>query len=190
MKNTFLNFFLAATLFAGSQTINSQDITVNTAESNIRWMGKKIVGNSHKGNISLKSGIINMTDGTVSGGNFVVDMTSMTCTDLSGSSAGKLVGHLTSDHFFGVKTHPEASLTFTSIEAKGDGIYTITGDFTIKGKTNPAQFDLKIKDGMAMAKVIIDRTKYGIRYGSNSFIDNLGNKAIDNNFELDVTLKL
>ena len=42
----------------------------------------------------------------------------------------------------------------------------------------------------ATAKVIIDRSKHDIRYGSNSFFDNLGDKAIYNDFELDVTLKM
>ena len=68
--------------------------------------------------------------------------------------------------------------------------FQLTGEFTIKGKTNPAQFDLTVNNGTATAKVIIDRAKYDIRYGSNSFFDNLGNKAIYNDFELDVTLKL
>ena len=189
MKNTFLQLFLAATLFVGAQTTQAQDSNVNTEKSSIHWLGKKVTG-QHEGNIFLKSGAISMIDGAVTGGNFVVDMTSMTCIDLSGNSARKLIGHLKSNDFFGVEAHPEASLTFTNVEAKEDGVYAITGDFTIKGTTNPAKFDLTVKDGMAIAKVIIDRSKYDIRYGSNSFFDNLGDKAIYNDFELDVTLKL
>ena len=81
-------------------------------------------------------------------------------------------------------------MTFTAVEAKGNGVYAVTGDFTIKGKTNPASFDLTVADGTAKAKVVIDRTKYDIRYGSNSFFDNLGDKAIYNEFKLDVTLKM
>jgi len=69
-------------------------------------------------------------------------------------------------------------------------LFTVTGDFTIKGKTNPATFDLQISVGEATAKVIIDRSLYDIRYGSTSFFDNLGDKVIYNDFELDVTLKL
>ena len=189
MKNTFLNLIIAATLFFGVQTIQSQEVVVNTAESSIHWLGKKVTG-QHEGNISLKSGTLNMTDGAVTGGNFVVDMGTMSCTDLSGNYAQKLINHLKSDDFFGVETHPEASLTFTNVEAKGNGVYAVTGEFTIKGKTNPVQFDLTVNNGTATAKVIIDRAKYDIRYGSNSFFDNLGDKAIYNDFELDVTLKL
>ena len=189
MRKSFLHLLIAILSVTGLQSVQAQDSVVNTAESNIHWLGKKVTG-QHEGNIALKSGVINLIDGAVTGGSFVVDMTSMSCTDLSGNSAGKLIGHLKSDDFFGVDNHPEASLIFTKVEAKGNGVYTITGDFTIKGKTNPAQFDLRLADGSATAKVIIDRALYDIRYGSNSFFDNLGDKAIYNDFELDVTLKL
>ena len=76
------------------------------------------------------------------------------------------------------------------MKRKGLVYITVTGDFTIKGKTNPATFDLQISVGEATAKVIIDRSLYDIRYGSTSFFDNLGDKVIYNDFELDVTLKL
>jgi len=189
MKKTIATLLLTTAAFFSSQNLIAQETTINAEESSIHWLGKKVTG-QHEGNISLKSGTINMTDGAVTGGTFVVDMASMSCTDLSGEYAGKLIGHLKSDDFFGVETHPEASLTFTNVEAKGDGVYAVTGDFTIKGKTNPAQFDLTVAGGTASAKVIIDRALYDIRYGSNSFFDNLGDKAIYNDFELDVTLKL
>ncbi|MEJ6556929.1 MAG: YceI family protein [Flavobacteriaceae bacterium] len=189
MKKTIATLLLTTAAFFSSQNLIAQETTINAEESSIHWLGKKVTG-QHEGNISLKSGTINMTDGAVTGGNFVVDMASMSCTDLSGEYAGKLIGHLKSDDFFDVETHPEASLTFTNVEAKGDGVYAVTGDFTIKGKTNPAQFDLTVAGGTASAKVIIDRALYDIRYGSNSFFDNLGDKAIYNDFELDVTLKL
>ncbi|MFN4197892.1 MAG: YceI family protein, partial [Flavobacterium sp.] len=34
----------------------------------------------------------------------------------------------------------------------------------------------------------VDRTKYDIKYGSGSFFDNLGDKAIYDDFELTVVL--
>ena len=70
-----------------------------------------------------------------------------------------LIGHLKSDDFFGVENFSEATLTFTTVEAKGNGVYAVTGDFTIKGKTNPASFDLTVNDNGATAKVVIDRYK-------------------------------
>ena len=189
MKKTILSIALGAAFLFGAQNLQAQEKAIDAAASNIHWLGKKVTG-QHEGNISLKSGSINMTDGTLTGGNFVVDMASMSCTDLEGEYAGKLIGHLKSDDFFGVATHPEATLVFTNVTAKGNGVYTVTGDFTIKGITKEANFDLTVAGNEATAKVIIDRSKHDIRYGSNSFFDNLGDKAIYNDFELDVTIKM
>ena len=186
MKKAILTFAMSLVVAFG---VHAQEKSIDLAASNIHWLGEKVTG-QHEGNISLKSGALTMTDGAVTGGSFVVDMNSMTCTDLEGDYANNLIGHLKSDDFFGVENHPEATLTFTNVEAKGNGVYAVTGDFTIKGKTNPASFDLTVADGTATAKVVIDRTKYDIRYGSNSFFDNLGDKAIYNEFKLDVTLKM
>lgn len=189
MKKTILSIALGAAFLFGVQNLQAQEKAIDAAASNIHWLGKKVTG-QHEGNISLKSGSISMTDGAITGGNFVVDMASMTCTDLEGEYAEKLIGHLSSDDFFGVATHPEATLVFTNVTAKGNGIYAVTGDFTIKGITKEASFDLTVAGNEATAKVIIDRSKHDIRYGSNSFFDNLGDKAIYNDFELDVTLKM
>lgn len=186
MKKVILSIAISFVVALGVQ---AQEKNVDVTTSNIHWLGEKVTG-QHEGNLSLKSGSLILTDGEVTGGSFVVDMNSMTCTDLEGEYAGKLIGHLKSDDFFGVENFPEATLTFTAVEAKGNGVYAVTGDFTIKGKTNPASFDLTVNDNGATAKVVIDRSKYDIRYGSNTFFDNLGDKAIYNEFKLDVTLKM
>ena len=187
MKKTIATLLLATTAFFSN--LNAQETAVNAAESSIHWLGKKVTG-QHEGNINLVSGTLIIENEALTGGSFTVDMTSIKTTDLEGKSAQNLEGHLKSDDFFGVATHPEATLVFTSVEAKGSGLYAVTGDFTIKGKTNPATFDLQISEGSATAKVVIDRSLYDIRYGSSSFFDNLGDKVIYNEFDLDVTLKL
>ena len=189
MKKIIATLFLTTAALFSIHNLSAQETAINTAESSIHWLGKKVTG-QHEGNISLVSGKLEMEGDLLTGGSFTVDMNSMTVTDIEGENAEKLKGHLKSDDFFGVAKHPEATLTFTSVEAKGSGLYTITGDFTIKGKTNPSTFDLQVSAGEATAKVIIDRSLYDIRYGSTSFFDNLGDKTIYNDFELDVTLKL
>ena len=186
MKKVIFTIALSFAMAVGAQ---AQEKNVDVTKSNIHWLGEKVTG-FHEGNLSLKSGSLIMNEGNVTGGRFVVDMNSMTCTDLEGEYAGKLIGHLKSDDFFSVDKHPEATLTFTAVENKGNGVFAVTGDFTIKGKTNPAQFDLVVDENGATAKVVIDRSKYDVRYGSNTFFDNLGDKAIYNDFKLDVTLKM
>ncbi|MGB2085766.1 MAG: YceI family protein [Flavobacteriaceae bacterium] len=189
MKKTLLNLFLSTSLLLGVQLLEAQEKTIDTAQSSIHWVGKKVTG-QHEGNIQLKSGSLLMDQNQVTGGRFSVDMTTISCTDLQGKSANNLVGHLKSDDFFSVATYPLATLTFTQVKQKAKGVYAVTGDFTIKGITHPASFELQLNNDTATAKVVIDRSKYNVRYGSNSFFDNLGNKAIYDNFELDVTLKM
>jgi polyisoprenoid-binding protein YceI len=65
----------------------------------------------------------------------------------------------------------------------------IPADLTIKGKTNPVTFDITVNKHNTSTKFKVDRTKYDIKYGSGSFFDNLGDKAISDNFELAVALK-
>ena len=48
---------------------------------------------------------------------------------------------------------------------------------------------MHIENKTVISKLTIDRSKFDIRYGSDSFFDNLGDKTIYDNFEIDVTLK-
>ena len=103
----------------------------------------------------------------------------------------KLEGHLKSDDFFGVTSHPTAHLKITKVKAKG-GVYFVTADVTIKEITHPVEFETTVSSTAgtmtATSKITIDRSKYNVRYGSNSFFDNLGDKAIYDNFDLNVEL--
>jgi polyisoprenoid-binding protein YceI len=160
--------------------------------STIGWVGKKVTG-QHNGTIQFKSGQVLVKGKQITGGTFVVDMTTLKNTDLTDAeSNGKLVGHLKSDDFFSVEKHPTATFVITSIKAlQGDpsgNNATFTGNLTIKGKTNPLRFPAKIgvKNGVAAASgtATVDRTKYDIRYGSKTFFESIGDKAIDDAFTL------
>ena len=189
MKKTIATLFLTTAAFFGIQNLSAQETTINAAESSIHWLGKKITG-QHEGNINLLSGSLIMENGLLTGGDFIVDMNSIASTDLKGESAKKLEGSLKSEEWFDAENHPQAKLVFTSVVSQDVGLYNVTGDFTIKGKTNPATFELKVNYLEATTKVIIDRTLYNILNGSNSFFSNLKDKIINNYFELHVNLKL
>jgi len=165
--------------------------TINQQTSSIAWKGKKITG-SHHGTIKVKEGQLEMENEELTGGKFVIDMNTIHVTDLSGENKEKLEGHLKSDDFFGVKNHPTASLTFTKVtknEGKNEEGYRVEGDLTIKETTHPINFNMVIIGNTAESNLKIDRTKYGVRYGSGSFFENLGDNTINDNFELDTTLK-
>lgn len=162
-------------------------VPVDVEESKIIWNGYKVTG-EHEGTIDLKSGTLNFDDENLVGGSFVIDMTSLTVTDLKGGGKAKLEGHLKSDDFFGVEKHPEAKFVINNATKNGDS-YEVTGDLSIKGITNPISFTMEVKDNVANAAVKVDRAKYDIKYGSSSFFDNLKDKAIYDEFDLNVTLK-
>ncbi|WP_121667126.1 YceI family protein [Mesonia aquimarina] len=190
MKKNVLKALGATTLILTliafkANTMEKKKVNVN--ESKIEWTGEKLTG-SHEGTIQLKDGYFMMDGDKITGGKFVMDMTSINVTDLSGESKGKLEGHLNSDDFFGVKNYPEATLEIKNAAKKGN-VYGISGELTIKGKTKPVNFDLTMNSNSATTSLTIDRTKYGIRYGSGSFFDNLGDNTIYDEFELDITLK-
>ena len=116
-------------------------------------------------------------------------MTTIVVTDLeSGSGKEKLEGHLNSDEFFGTDVFKTATFVIKDVKGQGEK-YSVTGDLTIKGKTESKTFDMLVTDNSANASFEIDRTKFGIRYGSASFFNNLKDSAINDDFELNVNLK-
>ncbi|CAM1349642.1 YceI family protein [Tenacibaculum insulae] len=156
---------------------------IKTAKSKVVWKGYKVTG-SHQGTITIKSGHLNFTDNKLTGGKFTMDMASINNTDLDGEYKGKLEGHLKSDDFFGVKKFPTAVLVFKKVKYTGKNSYKVTGDLTIKGKTNSVKFTLSVYGNKASTSLKIDRSKFDVKYGSTSFFDNLKDKAIYDEFDL------
>ena len=188
MKN-FKSIALALVVILSTATVSAQTKKVDATKSSINWTGKKVTG-SHEGTINLKDGKLIFKGKKLIGGTFNVDMTSMIVTDLkAGQGKEKLEGHLKADDFFGTDKHETATLVFKKVATKSPNVYAVTGDLTIKGITKPVSFDLTTTANSATTKVVIDRTKYDIKYGSGSFFDNLGDKAINDNFDLAVALK-
>ncbi|MEY5068520.1 MAG: hypothetical protein RLZ47_382 [Bacteroidota bacterium] len=172
--------------------VKESSFKVDVQKSNIAWNGKKVAG-QHSGNIKLSGGTLNLNDGKLSNGSFNINMNSITCTDLQGEWADKLVGHLKADDFFGVEKFPTSSFVITKVSPASAGTVNISGNLTIKGITKaisfPASMSVSGNTLTASAKgVKVDRTKYDIRYGSKSFFDSIGDKAIDDEFTLDITL--
>lgn len=168
-------------------TVSAQTKKINVSKSTINWVGKKVTG-EHSGTINFKEGNLVFNKGLVKAGTFTVDMTSINTTDLKGEWKDKLDGHLKADDFFGVEKFKTATLVFKNISTKNKNNYTVTADLTIKGITKPVTFDLVVNGNTASANVKIDRTKYDIKSGSGSFFSNIGDKTINDEFELKVNL--
>lgn len=191
MKNKFLTLAFTFIIALGAMSFTNGEAdkkVVNVEKSKVTWKGYKVTG-EHEGTVALKEGFLTYEGGKLTGGEFVVDMTTISSTDLEGEWKQKLDGHLKADDFFGVENHPTAKFVITKVTEGKDGAYNVTGDFTIKGVTQSASFELSADETSATAAIKLDRTKYGLKYGSGSFFDNLGDKAINDEFDLSVNLQ-
>tara|TARA_B110001452_G_scaffold256741_1_gene250339 strand:+ start:1276 stop:1842 length:567 start_codon:yes stop_codon:yes gene_type:complete len=166
--------------------INAQKI--NIQKSTLEWIGKKI-GGQHNGEIQLNSGEIKLANNKIESGFFSMDMKTITCTDLEDPGYNqKLVGHLKSDDFFGVEKHPTANFNVTNSTSFKNSKATLKGNLTIKGVTQKISFEVTKSENVLTANLDVDRSKYNVKYGSNSFFDSLGDAAIDDVFKLKIKL--
>jgi polyisoprenoid-binding protein YceI len=156
---------------------------LDTEASSLKWLGEKITG-KHFGTLTFADGELTQKDGEWTGGNFTVDMTSMSVDDIAGSGAKKLLGHLKSSDFFHVESHPTATLNITSI--KGN---TVNANLTIKGKTNPIRFTYKKQGKAFVGTMTFDRSLFDVKYRSKSFFPDIGDKIIYNDVSVDFTVQ-
>ena len=183
---------VAFTVMAAFTTISESDgfYRIDTGASTIEWSGSKITGKTHKGTVGLIEGGLQLTSGMVSNGKFAIDMTTIACTDIEDEGMRKkLTKHLKNEDFFAVEKFGTAHVSITGMNDDGQ----VNADLTVKGITHPVSFPVTIsvenKEITATATIEMDRSKFDVRYGSDTFFDNLGDKAIDNIIRFSVTLK-
>ncbi len=189
--NLFITAFILI-LFVSFKPVATETFVVDSKNSSIEWVAKK-VGGGHNGTIKVATGNLMLDGKKLNGGSVNIDMTSIGISDLKGNSHDKLLGHLKSDDFFSVANHPTSTFKITSVTSTGKDRAKITGNLTIKGITNAITFPASVKREknvvVAVAKNIkVDRTKYDIKYRSKNFFGNIGDKAIDDDFELSINL--
>lgn len=194
MKKLLFVSFFSGLLASFSSVYASPPLTykVVPASSTMEWKAKKVTG-KHNGFVKVINGDMVMDAGKFKSGSFEIDMTSITVEDIKDPGTnGKLLGHLKSDDFFGVEKFPTAKFVVSSLTSKGGNAYLVKGKLTIKGITQDIEFPAEItyagKEMTAVAKIKVDRTKFDIRYRSTNFFENLGDKAIYDDFDLDLKL--
>jgi polyisoprenoid-binding protein YceI len=185
MKRSLLFLTLSGLLLVN---ISAQDkLTADTVKTKLLWLGEKVTG-QHTGTINLQSGWLTWKDNKIVSGEFDINM----ATIKESEANVRLEGHLKSDDFFGVEKFPLAKLVLTGSTSFDKGTGVVSGNLTIKGVTNPIEFKAAMQkkdDGVwFFANIVVDRTKFNIRYGSGSFFDNLGDKTIYDEFKLKVNL--
>lgn len=186
-----LSILLAGLVATAAPKAKSTNYKVDGTASSINWLAKKVTG-QHGGTIAMTSGTLTVANDNITGGSFVIDMNSIKCADLTGEWADKLIGHLRSDDFFGVEKNPTAQLTITKVNYESANKANIDANLTIKGITKAISFPSAIsKKGdvlVAVSTIRVDRTKFDIKYGSKSFFESIGDKAIEDEFEITVNL--
>ncbi|REC74810.1 YceI family protein [Chryseobacterium elymi] len=164
--------FLLAVLAGGFAFGQSKKVVA----SDVHWWGYKVAkseASSHDGTVKVKSGDMIMKGNNLVGGSFVLDMTSINATDLTGEYQQKLNGHLKNGDFFEVEKFPTASFKITSVKKNSDKIYNslVTGNLTVKGKTSAITFPAKIAYSKGVVSLVsekfsFDRQKFDVAYKS------------------------
>jgi polyisoprenoid-binding protein YceI len=183
---------MVALAFTTPTTKQEKAFTVNAKKTTAAWLGTKVTG-KHNGNIQIASGKLITSGNSITGGTITFDMNSITNIDMTDKEWNdKLVGHLKSDDFFGVEKFPTAQFEITKTTLKSGEEFDVAGKLTIKGITQEIRFPaiIKVTENLVItvAKITVDRTKFDIKFGSASFFESIGDKAIDNNFVLDVNV--
>jgi polyisoprenoid-binding protein YceI len=212
MKSTFLKITLLAFITVGAMSCKNTEketeamnenaaeatemateYTLDAAASQVMWEGAKPTG-KHNGTIGITSGTIFLNSGNAEAGNFSFDMNTITVEDLQGEEKANLEAHLKGTvegkegDFFNVLEYPSAKFEMTGIENN-----MVKGNLTIKDKTNAVEFPATVTmDGDKMMlksePFEIDRTKWGVNYGSKSIFPSLGDKFINDAIIVTVSL--
>ncbi|BFO68521.1 YceI family protein [Chryseobacterium sp. S0630] len=172
--------------------MDTKNFKVNKENSTIEWIGRKVTG-AHNGTIDVKEGNFTFGEGKPVSGKFIIDTRAIKILDIEDAETNtQFANHLASDDFFNSEQFPEAYFEITHAEPGAENLYYVKGDLTIKGITHPIDTSLEITktDNTAVlkSKIVIDRTKFNIKFRSSNFFTNLGDTLIYNNFDLNIHL--
>ncbi len=188
MKKLFsFTILLAASILMMAFNPIKEDVyTVDIANSSIGWSAKK-VGGGHTGTVKITEGSLIYNGKSLQKGVFLMDMSSIT------SDNARVTTHLKSPDFFSAEKNPSSKFEITKVSAAGKERVNIAGNLTIKGITHPLTFPATVKQGKGVVVAVasgirVDRTKYDIKFRSKTFFGDIGDKAIDDEFELNINL--
>ena len=165
---------------------------VDNDGSKLTWAAKKATGD-HNGDVKISNGNFAVENNALKGGSFDIDLNTITDADVTDQASNeKLVSTLKSETFFNTEKFPKATFVIGSATKTSGNQYDVKGKLTIKGITNDVSFPATVavngKKLIASAKITIDRTKYDIKFRSKNFFENLGDKVIYDDFDLNVNL--
>ena len=108
--------------------------------SKVDWIGSKKAG-YHNGSFALKSGSVTVDNGKLTGGQFVIDLTTV-----KADGGEKLENHLKSPEFFDVAKFAEATFQITGVNYTSETNVDISGNLIIKGISVALKFPAVIRN--------------------------------------------
>ena len=165
---------------------------IDKTKSVVRWIGRTPV-KFHDGTIDIQEGNFSVDDNGILNGNIIIDMESINCTDLSGGGKKSLEEHLMNDDFFSVNKFKTSKINISSEIKPNNGLIDFKGNLEIKNISNPISFKSSISktpEGKytASSKLTFDRSMYNVKYKSKSFFDDLGDKFINDDIEIELEI--
>ncbi|WP_316634045.1 YceI family protein [uncultured Flavobacterium sp.] len=172
--------------------METTNFKIVSSKSNVEWTGRKVTG-AHNGIISIKEGNFTLNDGKIKEGNVIINTSTIKILDVTDPATNaQFASHLASDDFFSIEKFPIASFDILNIREVSDSTYYLEGNLTIKDITHLVGFEATVennRDTITLSgKLVIDRTKYDIRFRSGNFFKDLGDTLIYNDFELDFNI--
>ena len=160
---------------------------IDIEKSVIGWEGN-MVAKSHTGTMSVKRGFFEVENGKINNGEIIADMTTIK----SDENLESLVTHLAGPDFFDVEKFPESKMIINSLANSGDNPL-LKADLFIKDKKNPIEISAIVKNSNERelefsSDFEIDRSLWDVRYGSDKFFDNLGDKVINDEIVYNINI--
>ena len=165
---------------------------IDKTKSVVRWIGRTPV-KFHDGTIDIQEGNFSVDYNGILNGNIIIDMESINCTDLSGGGKKSLEEHLMNDDFFSVNKFKTSKINISSEMKPNNGLIDFKGNLEIKNISHPISFKSSISktpEGKytASSKLTFDRSMYNVKYKSKSFFDDLGDKFINDDIEIELEI--
>jgi polyisoprenoid-binding protein YceI len=179
-------------------TFRDATYVIDVEQSVLYWVGRSLAGR-HSGRIDLAAGVLRLAQGTIVTGSLTIAMETIKNLDLVDPAYNALlISHLKSDDFFHVSRFPTAAFEFTADTPIPDATpgtpnHQVSGMLTIKGISMPVVFPALIApraDGgiSAQAHFDIDRTQWGVLYGSGKLFEKLGIHLVNDIITLELQL--
>jgi polyisoprenoid-binding protein YceI len=167
---------------------------IDLTHSTILWMGKKLANSQHDGSIGIQSGSVTFESNVPKEAEIIIDMTSIKNLDIKDDSKEKLISHLESVDFFDTANHKTSKLTINSFSKTKDNSWKASGQMTIRGVTQPVEFELNVdlqpNSAQASGQLVFDRNLFGINYRSKkSWFDTTKGAVLDKVISDDIEIK-